>query len=84
MKPETQRKTTPQSKTTVTTETRTAKPEAVAAKTETVKSKLTPTSEDIARRAYELYVARGKSDGRDAEDWAQAERELRTANHRNN
>jgi hypothetical protein len=31
---------------------------------------------DIARRAYELYVARGGEDGHDVEDWLQAEREL--------
>jgi hypothetical protein len=31
---------------------------------------------DIARRAYELYVARGGEDGHDIEDWLQAEREL--------
>ena len=32
---------------------------------------------DIACRAYELYVARGREDGHDVEDWLQAERELR-------
>ena len=30
----------------------------------------------IAFRAYELYVARGGSDGRDVDDWLTAEREL--------
>jgi hypothetical protein len=30
----------------------------------------------IARRAYELYVARGGSDGQDLDDWLQAEREI--------
>jgi DUF2934 family protein len=34
---------------------------------------------DIARRAYELYVERGRSDGFDLDDWLRAERELRTA-----
>jgi hypothetical protein len=33
---------------------------------------------DIARRAYDLYLARGREDGHDVEDWLQAERELRT------
>jgi hypothetical protein len=31
----------------------------------------------IARRAYERYEARGREDGRDMEDWFEAERELR-------
>lgn len=30
----------------------------------------------IAARAYELYLARGASDGRDWDDWLAAEREL--------
>ena len=33
---------------------------------------------DIARRAYELYCERGCQDGRDVDDWLQAERELRS------
>jgi hypothetical protein len=32
--------------------------------------------EDIARRAFELYEARGCQDGHDLEDWLQAEQEL--------
>lgn len=31
---------------------------------------------DIARRAYELYLARGGEHGHDVEDWLRAEREL--------
>jgi hypothetical protein len=31
----------------------------------------------IAQRAYELYVQRGRQDGRATEDWRQAEREIR-------
>ena len=31
----------------------------------------------IAARAYELYLARGGADGRDLDDWLQAEQELR-------
>jgi hypothetical protein len=32
---------------------------------------------DIARRAFDLYLARGRQDGGDVDDWLQAERELR-------
>ena len=32
--------------------------------------------EDVARRAFELYEARGCQDGHDLEDWLQAEQEL--------
>ena len=32
---------------------------------------------DIARRAYDLYLARGCEPGQDVDDWMQAERELR-------
>jgi hypothetical protein len=37
----------------------------------------TLTSPEIARRAYDLYLARGREHGHDVEDWLQAERELR-------
>ena len=49
----------------------------------TVKSELPPSADvrcehaDVARRAYELYELRGRIDGFDADDWRQAERELR-------
>ena len=33
----------------------------------------------IAQRAYELHVARGGQDGRDLEDWLEAEREFAEA-----
>jgi magnesium-transporting ATPase (P-type) len=33
----------------------------------------------IARRAYQLYEQRGRQDGRAAEDWGQAEQEIRNA-----
>lgn len=32
--------------------------------------------DEIARRAYELYEARGFVDGFDVEDWLQAEQEI--------
>ena len=35
-----------------------------------------PAREDIERCAYELYLARGGTDGYAIEDWQQAEREL--------
>ena len=35
-----------------------------------------PTSEAIALRAYELYLARAGGDGNEQDDWHQAEREL--------
>ena len=36
-----------------------------------------PAREDIERRAYERYLARGGADGDALEDWLQAEQELR-------
>lgn len=39
----------------------------------------TISERDIARRAYEIYESRGGSDGRDVDDWLQAERELLNA-----
>jgi len=36
-----------------------------------------PSHEDIAARAYELYLARGSLDGYSEEDWLLAEAELR-------
>jgi hypothetical protein len=35
-----------------------------------------PSLEEIRHRAYELYVERSCIDGRDEDDWLQAEREL--------
>jgi hypothetical protein len=37
------------------------------------------TSTDVARRAYDLYLARGREHGHDVDDWMQAERELRAS-----
>ena len=33
--------------------------------------------DQVAKRAYERYEARGREDGRDMDDWLEAERELR-------
>lgn len=35
-----------------------------------------PAHEEIAKRAYNLYVERGKAPGHDIDDWLQAERKL--------
>ncbi|MGB0036612.1 MAG: DUF2934 domain-containing protein [Candidatus Acidiferrales bacterium] len=35
-----------------------------------------PTREEIEQRAYQIYVDRGSAEGKDREDWLQAEREL--------
>ena len=37
----------------------------------------TPTREEISRRAYEMYLSRGRKNGSDIDDWLAAERELR-------
>jgi Protein of unknown function (DUF2934) len=34
------------------------------------------SEEEIRRRAYELYEARGRGDGHDLEDWLEAETEI--------
>jgi hypothetical protein len=36
-----------------------------------------PAHDEIARRAYELFLSRGRQHGRAQEDWLNAERELR-------
>lgn len=36
------------------------------------------SADDIAERAYQLYVNRGRADGFDRQDWLRAERELDT------
>lgn len=43
----------------------------------TVDAMAGPTDQEIARRAYELYLARGGEHGFDMDDWIQAESELR-------
>lgn len=35
-----------------------------------------PTEEQIARRAYALYLARGSENGHDVDDWLAAEKDL--------
>ena len=41
-----------------------------------------PTYNDIAQKAYQRYLERGSTDGRDFEDWIEAERELAARNGR--
>ena len=42
-------------------------------------NKKIPTREDIAARAYELYLQRGGAEGGDVADWITAEKELKAA-----
>jgi len=41
-----------------------------------------PTHDDIARRAYDIYVKNGCKLGRCKENWQQAEHDLRTGGRR--
>ena len=38
-----------------------------------------PTHEQIAARAYEIFVERGRPEGRDLDHWLEAEAQLRTS-----
>ena len=38
-----------------------------------------PTHEQIAARAYEIFVERGRPEGRDLDHWLEAEAQLRAA-----
>ncbi len=49
-------------------------PKTVAAKAEIASTQ--PTREQIAIRAYEIYLGRGATHGHEQQDWAQAEIEL--------
>jgi hypothetical protein len=37
------------------------------------------SKDDVAQRAYELFLARGRVDGHDVEDWLEAERQVEAA-----
>jgi hypothetical protein len=56
--------------------TRTSAPRSRKAKATDHRIATKPTHEEIAKRSYELYLARGATDGHDVEDWVQAETEL--------
>ena len=43
-------------------------------------AKSAPTREEIALRAYEIYLERGGAPGQELEDWTRAERELMEKN----
>lgn len=43
---------------------------------------ITTHEEKVRARAYELYEARGRTDGHAEEDWLQAEREVAGSNER--
>ncbi len=47
--------------------------------THTASPNSSKTQDLIARRAYELYVQRGREEGKALEDWLQAERQLVSA-----
>ncbi len=49
----------------------------VAAEPEATGSGSGLNRDEIARRAYELYLRRGSRNGHDVEDWLEAERQLR-------
>jgi Protein of unknown function (DUF2934) len=37
------------------------------------------SKDDVAQRAYDLFLARGRVDGHDVEDWLEAEQQLQAA-----
>lgn len=41
-----------------------------------------PTHDDIANRAYDIYVKKDRQEGQCKQNWEQAEHELRTLGHR--
>jgi hypothetical protein len=45
-------------------------------KTVTEDSEPAPTPDEIAQRAYDIFLARGEEPGHDLDDWFQAEAEL--------
>ena len=53
--------------------------EAPALKTKKSAAKLKPTQDQVAARAYEIYLERGATPGDPMQDWLQAERELTAA-----
>jgi len=56
---------------------KTSAPKAGASKTAGAAAGPAPTDGEIAKQAYELYLARGDEIGHAGEDWAQAESERR-------
>jgi hypothetical protein len=48
-----------------------------------VSSSENPTYDEIAEAAYQRYLQRGGADGRDFDDWLEAERELKARRRAN-
>ena len=46
-------------------------------KATTTTSKAAPTREEIAKRAFEIWMGRGQPKGSEVDNWVQAERELK-------
>jgi Protein of unknown function (DUF2934) len=61
-------------------ETVTARPAARAAASGN--GEWTPPWDEVARRAYEIFLQRGSAPGRDVEDWLEAERQVRASHGR--
>lgn len=59
--------------------TRKTKRSTVAGKTAAAKSAPTVSLEDVARRAYAIYLEEGRPDGRHLDHWTRAESELRAS-----
>jgi hypothetical protein len=55
-----------------------AEPPATAA--DSASAPAEPSMDDIRRRAYERYLARGGKHGQHFDDWVEAEKELRSKN----
>jgi len=68
----------PSAKTSITNEKETGKVPSTPA---TAPARNGPSQEQIARRAYEIFLARGGRLGNPEQDWFQAERELRLGRH---
>jgi hypothetical protein len=56
--------------------TKTSAPMVKASKT-SMTVKAAPTHDEIAKRSYEIYLARGGEAGHEEQDWLQAESELK-------
>jgi hypothetical protein len=56
---------------------RTSAPKVLRARSTRAAAQETPAVDEVARRAYEHFVARGYQHGHDVEDWLRAESELR-------
>jgi hypothetical protein len=55
---------------------KTSAPMVKASKSSKAAAKAVPSHDEIAKRSYELFLARGGEHGHAEEDWLQAEREL--------